>query len=136
MTTNLVVAYRASDDSATDENMRWLAYVVLPTGDFWHVRFNGATEEVARSKAVALWTKVNEKWSKLGLNRQEDIEPETNEAWNQPAPDPWATPSGRGAHFVGTVWMKHPVDGLKRVALTEITMYEKNGFVRSGPRSK
>ena len=127
------------------EDHRWLAYIVLPTGDFWHVRFNGPTEEIARSKAIALWTKENAKWERLGLNTtvcsdaagMNDgslvVEDET------PSIDPWSAshqPAGRGHHFAGKVWMCHEQHGLKRVALTEIALYEKNGYYRSGPRSK
>ena len=49
--------------------------------------------------------------------------------------DPWAS-DGRGKHFAGKVWMRHPAEGLKRVALTEIALYEKNGYHRSSPRGK
>jgi hypothetical protein len=124
------VATFTNNDEFCDEDMRCLAYVVLPNGEYWNVRFNGATAEIARSKAIALWNKENEKWDKLGLSAQAD-----DEALESKPLDPWAT-SAKGKHFVGTVWMRHSVDGLKRVALTEITMYEKNGYYRSGPRSK
>lgn len=117
------------------KNQRWLAYVVLPSGDFWHVRFNGSTEEIAKAKAIALWTKENAKWDRLGLNKS-DPEDELI-AWESGkiSTDPWAS-DGRGHHFAGKVWMRHETEGLKRVALTEIALYEKNGFYRSGPRGK
>ena len=119
------------------EDMQYLAYVVLPSGDFWNVRFNGATEEIARSKAIALWTKENAKWERLGLNKSE---PESDPSWasddewdNKTAPI--SAPSGRGHHFAGKVWMRNG-ETLKRVALTEIALYEKNGYHRSSPRGK
>jgi hypothetical protein len=49
--------------------------------------------------------------------------------------DPWQAPIGRGHHFAGKVWMRNG-ETLKRVALTEIALYEKNGYYRSGPRGK
>lgn len=106
------------------EDQQYLAYIILPSGDFWHVRFNGATEEIAKAKAIALWTKENAKWDRLGLNKSndEDSEPIATQA------DPWAS-DGRGKHFAGKVWMRNG-ETLKRVALTEIALYEKNGFVR------
>ena len=115
--TNVATYQNISNNVSEDQ--RWLAYIILPTGDFWHVRFNGATEEIARSRAIALWTKENAKWERLGLNKAEDDV------------DPWASeaPSGRGHHFAGKVWMRNG-ETLKRVALTEIALYEKNGFVR------
>ena len=126
--TNVATYQNISNNVSEDQ--RWLAYIILPTGDFWHVRFNGATEEIARSKAIALWTKENAKWERLGLNKQaeEESEPVATQA------DPWAS-VGRGHHFAGKVWMRNG-ETLKRVALTEIALYEKNGYYRSGPRGK
>ena len=139
--TNVATYQNISNNVSEDQ--RWLAYIVLPTGDFWHVRFNGATEEIARSKAIALWTKENAKWDRLGLNKAEEEESKTD-PWlhfsgGKPANEETSiaiqTVSGRGAHFAGKVWMRN-ADGLKRVALTEIALYEKNGFHRSSPRGK
>ena len=153
--TNVATYQNISNNVSEDQ--RWLAYIVLPTGDFWHVRFNGPTEEIARSKAIALWTKENAKWDRLGLNRQQEeverhmvlddggpaydvFDPICDDAktvMNAVVVDPWTKePVGRGHHFAGKVWMRHATDGLKRVALTEIALYEKNGYYRSGPRSK
>ena len=138
--TNVATYQNISNNVSEDQ--RWLAYIVLPSGDFWHVRFNGPTEEIARSKAIALWTKENAKWERLGLNKSEpeDIEPIQADPWldSQYGYDQATVqaPSGRGHHFAGKVWMRHATDGLKRVTLTEIALYEKNGYYRSGPRSK
>ena len=117
------------------EDSRWLAYIVLPTGDFWHVRFNGPTEEIAKAKAIALWTKENAKWDRLGLNKSEPDEVEDSNGIGHSV-DPWSAPSGKGKHFAGTTWMRNDEGVLKRVALTEIALYEKNGFRRSSPRGK
>ena len=129
--TNVATYQNISNNVSEDQ--RWLAYIVLLNGDFWHVRFNGATEEVARTKAIALWTKENAKWDRLKLNANSEPEPEELVAASQYA-DPWAS-DGRGKHFAGKVWMRNGSE-LKRVALTEIALYEKNGYHRSGPRSK
>ena len=114
----------------------WVAYVVLPNGEYWGVRFNGSTEELVRSKATRLWAKEQERFKRFAA----DIEPEDNAIANpeeEKPVDPWANaPSGRGHHFAGKVWMRHETEGLKRVPLTEIALYEKNGYYRSGPRSK
>ena len=152
--TNVATYQNISNNVSEDQ--RWLAYIVLPTGDFWHVRFNGPTEEIARSKAIALWTKETAKWERLGLNTTvhgdaaimnddggpaydvfDPICDDAKTVMNAVVVDPWTKePVGRGHHFAGKVWMRHATDGLKRVALTEIALYEKNGYYRSGPRSK
>lgn len=54
-----VVTYNSVNQLNPD--YKWLAYIVLPNGEFWNVRFNGATEEIARSKALALWEKEKDK---------------------------------------------------------------------------
>lgn len=114
----------------------WTAYVVLPNGEYWGVRFNGSTEELAKNKAIALWTKEQEKFKRFAADEPEDDAIANPEEEKATAIDPWATPSGRGHHFAGKVWMRNKEGELKRVALTEIALYEKNGFKRSGPRSK
>jgi hypothetical protein len=125
-----IVTYKS--DNAARDDMVYLAYVVLPNGEYWNVRFNGPTEEIAKSKAIALWNKENAKWERLGLNKSEPEEEESEPVATQA--DPWAS-VGRGKHFAGTVWMRN-AEGLKRVALTEIALYEKNGYHRSSPRGK
>ena len=127
--TNVATYQNISDN--VPEDQRYFAYIILPDGNFWTVRFNGATEEIARTKAIALWEKENEKWKRLGLT---DDKPEVDTP-----NDPWAAPepSAKGAHIVGKVWMRNKdTRQLARVALTEIALYEKNGYVRGGPRSK
>ncbi len=44
---------------------------------------------------------------------------------------------GRGAHFIGKVWMIHQVTRAKvRVPAGEVAGMEATGYVRGGPRSK
>ena|ERR1700761_4810970 len=111
---------------------QFIAFVVLPSGKLWDVRFSGATEAEAVQKAVTLW---NSEKARIESRSEIVVCGITHSA---PAPDPWAdvpSASGRGSKFVGTVWMKNKTTNeRKRVPLTEISMYEKNGFVRSGPR--
>lgn len=116
-----IVTYKSDNVARTD--LVWLAYVVLPNGEYWGVRFNGATEEIARTKAISTWNKEKDKWNKL-------------------EPDPWATghqvvATVKEHHLVNKIWMRHKeTRELKRVPLTEIGMYEGKGYERSGPRSK
>lgn len=120
-----VVTYRS--ENAAREDLIWTAYVVLPNGEYWGVRFNGATEEIVKTKAISLWNSERAKFSKnpVGyIKKEKDF-------------DPWANNGEKQHHFVGKVWMRHKeTRDLKRVTLTEITMYEKQGYIRSGPRGK
>src|SRR5690348_3698996 len=111
-----IVTYFSTN--ALREDLQWTAYVVLPNGEYWGVRFSSATEAAVIAKAVSFYNTEKAKYSALAKEV-----------------DPWAgVKSGRdGSHIVGKVWMKHTEHGLKRVALTEITMYEKQGYYRSGP---
>jgi len=104
----------------------WIAYIVLLNGEYWGVRFNGGTEEIVRMKAINLWNKEREKFSKAPI---EYIKAEKEF-------DSWENNGEKQHHFAGKVWMRSSEGELKRVVLTEIGMYEKNGYYRSGPRSK
>lgn len=113
-----VVTYRS--ENAAREELVWAAFVVLPNGDYWGVRFNGRTEAEAIDRAIQLWNNEKAKWSK-----------------RQPENDPWADVKAEQHHLANKVWMIHSeTREKKRVALTEISLYEKNGYVRGGPRSK
>src|ERR1700761_5544217 len=88
--------------------LTWVAYVRLPNGDYWGVRFHGATEEEAVTRALSRYNAEFAKFKAQGEH-----------------------------HLVNMIWMRHKeTRDLKRVHLTEITMYEKNGYERSGPRAK
>lgn len=96
----------------------WLAYVVMPDGNQWSVRFAGSTEEEASNRAIALWESERAKCNS---------EPE----------DPWAN-AGRGAHFLGKTWLinvasreKIRIDKDKADELVATGEWE-----RGGPRSK
>ncbi len=115
-----VVTYHSENCARTE--LAWVAYVVLPNGEYWGVRFNGATEEIARTKAIATWNAEREKYKKL--------EPLVTNSWD-------SVPEQKQHHFANKIWMRHKQDRtLVRVLLTEITMYEGKGYIRSGPRSK
>ena len=113
MTTPNIVTY--SNPNATP---KCVGYVVLPSGEYWGVRFDGQTEEVVRVKALRVWAQEQAKWAKL--------EPETV-----------ATPRKSAHHFVGKVWMiNRIIHDLKRVEQSEVAGYEAMGYQRGGPRSK
>lgn len=120
-------------DLNTPADMHHIAYIVLPNGEYWGVRFNGATEEIAKAKAISTWQHEQEKWKRL--------EPLVAD------PDPWAdnqhkaninqAHNDKQHHRAGKVWMRlKETRELVSIPLTEIAMYEKHGFIRGGPRSK
>lgn len=104
---------------------QWLAFIILPNGKYWDVRFSGATEEEAKQKALSLWEVER---GKLKIEDDPCID-------NAKAGDPWTNPSQH--HLTGRIWMINKVTReKKRIPLTEIVMYEQLGWERGGPRSK
>lgn len=97
----------------------WMAYAVLPNGQRWGVYSTASTEEEAKAKIVALYkSECNKQWNSLDNKLIEAVKSTQH-------------------HFAGKVWMIHKeTRDKKRVALTEISLYEKNGYERGGPRSK
>jgi hypothetical protein len=83
----------------------WTAYVVLPNGEYWGVRFNGSTEELAKSKAIALWTKEQERFKRFAAD-------DGGPAYDSLADDEIDVSEKhdrRGAHFAGKAWLIHKV---------------------------
>jgi hypothetical protein len=128
-----IITYQSTNPH--DVDYTWLAYIILPNGQFWNVRFNGATEDIARSRVAKLWEKESNKvLARLQANPMptddhlfiKSAEPSSDSAQDEKR----TSELGRGAHFIGKIWMRHPTEGSKRVALTEITMYEGRGYVR------
>lgn len=118
-----VVTYESKNVSNPKE--RWTAYAVLPSGELWLVRCCGETEEIAKSKALALYESEREKW-------------EAREGAAKPKNEPAVKSEGlgRGAHFLGKVWMINKTTGdKKRVSKDEVAQYEWAGYIRGGPRS-
>lgn len=112
-----VVTYFSAN--APHEDLQWTAYVVLSNGEYWGVRFSSSNEEAVIAKAVSFFNSEKAKVK---------------------APDPWSEIKAEviksNHHIANKVWMRHATEGLKRIPLTEITMYEKLGYYRSGPRGK
>lgn len=80
----------------------WIAYVVLPNGEYWGVRFEGQTEAIAKDKAIGLWESELAKYTKLDKS-DPDIEAKSSGA-------------GRGHHLAGKLWVINRVThDLKRV---------------------
>jgi hypothetical protein len=106
----------------------WIAYI-----NGWKVRCVGSTEQEAKDRAKALWDKERERLSQPYYEQASQARA-AQEAMSSPASS--YRSEGRGHANTGKLWMHHPEKGYARVVLTEITMYEANGYVRKGPRSK
>ncbi len=104
---------------------RWMAYIVLPNGSLWLVRFVGETEQIAKDKAIRLWEAERAKVSAQPINDGFAAKAE----WPKPA-------DGRGSHFAGKAWLIHKETREKiRVPVEEVSKY-LNEYDRGGPRSK
>lgn len=133
------ITYYSTNEKVSRE-MAWLAFIVLPNGKLWDVRFSGATEEEAKQKAIELWESERAKVSQTPLEHKpcvKSAQPLPDSSWDEkPTPiDPWA--SEKQHHRAGKVWMRHKENrDLISIPLTEISMYESRGYERGGPRSK
>ena len=119
-----IITYHSSNAKPHEA---WLAYVELANGEQWLVRCVGYSELEARTKAQVLWDREQAKYA--AHNSKVDCQGEQPKKID-----------GRGAHlhhFAGKVWMINRVThDLKRIDPNELTVYEANGYVRGGPRSK
>lgn len=110
-------------------NEAWLAYVVLPSGEQWLVRFAASTEAAAIEAAKARWEHEKKRYS-----RHNEI---VDDAVKVPAFADCQAPSGRGAHFAGKLWVIHQTTReLKRIDPSELDSHLAGGYIRGGPRSK
>lgn len=107
---------------------RWLAHMELGKGVY--MSFFGKTEEEALAKANDFWQRETERQKALmadAIAKPKPVEAATDEVKSE----------GRGAHFVGKVWMIHNHTRQKiRIDSSEVSLYEGRGYVRGGPRSK
>lgn len=125
--TDIVTYYSAN----AKPHERWLAYAVLPNGSQWLVRCTGETEEVAKTKAVALYEREKERVGKRYLEQDEPDLKSVHDA----SDNPWET--AKQHHLAGKVWVINEITReKKRIDQSELMFYEGNGWVRGGPRSK
>ena len=104
----------------------WLAQVFLPNGQKWLVHSYGATEAEAVEKITNLYESE--------MNKHKPVNVQTVGRGTRPEPE---AKSGRGAHFVGKVWLIHSFSRAKiRVDQSEVEKYLAEGWERGGPRSK
>jgi hypothetical protein len=118
-----VITYRVHSGNPKP-GFEWSAYIVLPNGEYWAVRFNGSTEELAKSKAIALWTKEQERFKRFAEDEDEE------------EIDVSAKHDRRGAHFSGKAWLIHKITREKiRVPKEDVEQY-LGEYERGGARSK
>lgn len=111
----------------------WIAYVILPDGSNWGVRFTGATEADATLRARTLYEREKSRMSAMNYGDYGKVVDN-----NEPVkPSGWPMPSvGKGAVFAGKVWMKNFVTNERaRVDPSQLAEYEAKGYVKAGPRS-
>lgn len=150
-----VVTYHSKNAKPVEA---WLGYCVID-GEQLLVRFAAGNEADVIAKAQDWYT--NEKRHQDRITGRIELEDNevSSKAYKQPSQ--WDSPTtsngGWGSSFKdmvdniqagdnvvvsghgnsGKVWMVHLGERKKaRVPLTEITLYEKNGWVRGGPRTQ
>lgn len=144
-----IVTYHSSNAKPHEA---WLAYVVLPSGEQWLVRFTGHSELEAKTKAQVLWDKeqkryavvnkvdiVNAALAAAAFNRIATVgaEPASCNIDHPGYNFAQSKGQGRGAQFVGKVWVIHQeTRELKRIDPNELDSYLGRGYIRGGPRSK
>ncbi len=126
-----IVTYYSSNAKSFEA---WLAYIVLPTGEQWLVRFHGKTEQEAIDKAKFRWESEQKRYQSEPI---EDSLPDHAGAYGTEA---MVKVDGRGAHLramVGKLWViNRATQHLCRIDPSELQDYEGQGYVRGGPRSK
>jgi hypothetical protein len=117
-----VVTYYSSN---AKPNQAWIAYALLPDGNIWQVRCEGASEQEASQKAINLYEAEKGKWARLEPYKHED----SDEAEYKP--------SGRGVGLAGKIWVFNRATGQRaRIDAAEMASYEAKGYIKGGPRSK
>src|SRR4051812_47213713 len=92
---------------------RWLVHMEL--GKDIYMSFFGKSEEEALAKANSFWQRETERQKVLIA---EALKP-------QPVSDDEIKPTGKGAHFIGKVWMIHSQSRQKiRIDQGEVSLYE------------
>ena len=108
---------------------RHLAHMDLGKGVY--ASFFGKTEAEAKAKAEAWYASERERWARIDKSQEEA---KTNNA------DEVIPNKGRGAHFVGMVWMINPAAEIGkqkiRVAEAEQKLWEGRGYKRGGARTQ
>ncbi len=125
-----IISYFSEEPIAP--NMAWLAYVILPSGKMWDVRFNGSTKEAAIESAKRLYLS---ELARFKTNR-EDIENDKVKPVARGKKAPRSLPSVKKSRGKGQIWVVNRKTGKRaRIDPASLAEYESKGFVKGGPRS-
>lgn len=127
-----------SENASQDQS--WAGCCVLPNGKRLEIWFCGPTEEWVRNRAQAFYDREKVRQDQLygstiaaAANHLREIADDDLKKTMVDA----IQASGRGAQFVGKVWMLNRATGERaRVLPAEVADYAAKGFERGGPRSK
>lgn len=113
----------SSDNAPSKE--KWMAYVVLPNGSLWMVRFTGETEQIAKDKAIRLYESERAKVPAQPINESAPV----NNGWP-------SAPSGH--HLAGKRWIMNAASREKlRIEEAEAANKVASGeWIYAGPRTK
>ena len=115
----------SSDNAPSKE--KWMAYIVLPNGSIWMVRFTGETEQIAKDKAIRLYESERAKVPAQPINESAPV----NNGWPVQG-------DSRGHHFAGKKWVMNLATRDKlRIEEGEAASRVASGeWVYAGPRTK
>lgn len=117
-----IVTYEAKSAGIKPEHS-WVAYIVLPNGDYLGIMFRDYTETGAVAKATAFWEEESKKRYISAMADDDEADVKS------------IVYSQRGKHAAGKVWMRHKEHGLKRVDGAMVAGLISEGWYKSGPRS-
>jgi hypothetical protein len=121
-----VVTY--SSENANPKE-KWMAYIVLPNGELWLVRFTGETEQIAKDKAIRLYEAER---AKVRATEPSEVKADgfsSNTAWPKPS---------SGHHLAGKRWIIH-VASREKLRIEEgraAEMVASGEWNYCGPRAK
>lgn len=115
-------------------NKAWLAYVVLPSSEKWRVFAEGATEDEAKQKIIALYERERAKCKVEYETLKLDSNGRTEHDSNAVPANPWG--EVKAHHLAGLVWVVNKLTKDKRrVPPNELARYLEKGYERGGPRT-
>ena len=95
---------------------RYIAYVVLPDGNLWGVRFEGSEANIVTANAIAFYEAEKVKQERIRGSSDDEVmnfKPSTTKT------------DMRGAHFVGKTWMvNHTTKQKIRVDQSQVNEYK------------
>lgn len=116
-------------DRPNSPNEKWSGCCILPSGQRLEIWFCAGSEQAVIERAQAFYAREKA--------RQDRLYASTKAAADNDEVEEVVRTSGKGAQFVGKVWMLNRATGERaRVLPGEVASYAAQGYVRGGPRSK